>query len=231
MRKRLSIFADDVVLFVKPNPRDLRVCKFLFEMFGEAVGLRINLHKSAALPIRCTDEEVSIACTELDCPLGVFPIKYLGLPLSLRKISAAQLQYLVDHMASKLPKWKASLMPKSGRLTLVQSVLCAMPIHAMMALDLPMKTIAAMNKICRGFLWCRRAEANGGNCAVAWDMVCSPKWVGGLGLPNLRWMNVAMQAHWPWLQRTDETRPWSEFRIPVAEEARLLCQAAMRSTA
>ena len=122
-------------------------------------------------------------------------------------------------------------MAKSGRLTLVQSVLCAMPIHAMMALALPMKTIAAMNKICRGFLWCRRAEANGGNCAVAWDMVCSPKWAGGLGLPNLLWMNGAMQAHWPWLQITDETRPWSEFRIPVAEEARLLCQAAMRSTA
>ena len=70
-------------------------------------------------------------------------------------------------MANRLPKWKSTLMPKSRRLILVQSVLCAMPIHAMMALDLPMKTIAAMNKVCRGFLWCKRAEANGGNCAVA----------------------------------------------------------------
>ena len=134
-------------------------------------------------------------------------------------------------MANRLPKWKAALMPKSGRLTLVQSVLCAMPIHAMMALDLPMKTIASMNKICRVFLWCRRVEANGGNCAVAWDMVCSPKWAGGLGLRSLRWMNIAMQARWLWLQRIDESRPWSEFRIKVTDDARLLCQAAMRSTA
>ena len=103
MRKCLSICADDVVLFVKPNPHDLRVCKCLFELFGEATRLRINLHKSAALPIRYTEEEVSIACTELECPLKAFPIKYLGLPLSLRKQSAAQLQYLVDHMANRLP--------------------------------------------------------------------------------------------------------------------------------
>ena len=132
-------------------------------------------------------------------------------------------------MANCLPKWKAALMPKSGRLTLVKSVLCAMPIHAMMALDLPLKTIAAMNKVCRGFLWCRRATANGGNCAVAWDSVCTPKWAGGLGLPNLRWLNVAMQARWLWLQRVDTSRPWREFKIRAPPEARHLFQAAITS--
>ena len=174
-------------------------------MFGEASGLRINMGKSAALPIRCDEHTMAWVSQELGCSVALFPIKYLGLPLSLRKQTTGQLQYLVDQMANKLPKWKAGLMPMSGRLTLVQSVLCAMPIHAMVALDLPMKTIAAMNKICRGFLWCRRKEANCGNCAVAWETVCTPKWAGGLGLPNLRWMNVAMQTRWPWLKRMDNT--------------------------
>ena len=122
-------------------------------------------------------------------------------------------------------------MPKSGCLTLVQSVLCTMPIHAMMALDLPMKTIAAMNKVCRGFLWCKRANANGGNCAVAWDSVCAPKWAGGLGIPNLRWLNVSMQARWPWLQLVDSSRPWSEFTIKVPTEALCLFQAATKCEA
>lgn len=122
-------------------------------------------------------------------------------------------------------------MPKSGRLTLVQSVLCTMPIHAMMALDLPMKTIAAMNKVCRGFLWCKRAEANGGNCAVAWDSVCAPKWAGGLGIHDLRWMNVAMQARWPWLKWTDRRRPWNKFSIRVPDESMQIFQAATRTDA
>ena len=231
MRQRLSIFADDVVVFIKPKSTELDICKNILEMFGEASGLRINMGKSVALPIRCNDQEAGTVCHRLGCPRGAFPIKYLGLPLTLRKQSAAQMQFLVDQMANCLPKWKAALMPKSGRLTLVQSVLCAMPIHAMMALDLPKKTISAMNKVCRGFLWCRRAEANEGNCAVAWDSVCAPKWAGGLGIPNLRWLNVAMQARWAWLTRVDTSRPWSEFKIKIPKEAKLLVQAAMRSEA
>lgn len=145
----------------------------------------------------------------LGCPSGSFPCKYLGLPLTLRKQSAAQLSGLVDQLAGALPRWKAAKMLKSGRLLLIQLVLCAIPLHAMLALDLPQRTIAAMNKICRGFLWSAEAQTAGGKCAVAWEKVCSPKWAGGLGIPNLRWLNIAMQARWPWLQKSDGTRPWT----------------------
>ena len=62
MRKRLSIFADDVVLFVKPKPVDLDVCKCILELFGEAAGLKINMSKSTALAIRCSDEEIATTC-------------------------------------------------------------------------------------------------------------------------------------------------------------------------
>uniref|UniRef100_A0A8R7K072 Reverse transcriptase domain-containing protein n=1 Tax=Triticum urartu TaxID=4572 RepID=A0A8R7K072_TRIUA len=91
MRQRLSIFADDVVVFIKPKPMELHICKNILVMFGEASGLRINMVKSVALPIRCNDQEAAMVCEGLGCPRGNFPIKYLGLPLSLRKQSAAQL--------------------------------------------------------------------------------------------------------------------------------------------
>ena len=55
MRQRLSIFADDVVVFIKPKSTELDICKNILEMFGEASGLRINMGKSVALPIRCND--------------------------------------------------------------------------------------------------------------------------------------------------------------------------------
>ena len=63
---------------------------------------------------------------------------------------------------------------------------------------------------------------------MAWETVCAPKWAGGLGLPNLKWLNVAMQARWPWLQRTDPSWPWSEFDIDVPTGSRQLFQAAAR---
>lgn len=58
-------------------------------------------------------------------------------------------------------------LPKSSQALLVQSVLSAIPIHSMLALDLPPKTMITMIKICRGFLWAGKADAGGGACAVA----------------------------------------------------------------
>ena len=74
-------------------------------------------------------------------------------------------------------------------------------------------------------------QANGGNCAVAWEAVCAPKWAGGLGIPNLQWLNVAMQARWPWLQRVDGNKPWSEFTIKVPKESMQIFWAATRAEA
>lgn len=227
--QRLSMFADGVMIFLKPWDNDLHACAALLRLFGDTSGLRVNLTKSAAFPIRCSPDIMQRVVEILDCPLGAFPCKYLGLPLTLRKQTAAQLRGLVDQLAGYLPRWKAVNMPKSGRMLLIQSVLCAIPIHAMMALDIPVKTITDMEKICRGFLWCAQAQANGGQCIVAWDKVCSPKWAGGLGIPNLRWLNLAMQARWPWLQRVDGSRPWAEFDITVPKESRQLIQAATRT--
>lgn len=121
------------------------------------------------------------------------------------------------------------MLPKSGRLTLILSVLCAIPIHSMLALNIPMKIIKALSKICRGFLWCGKKEATGGHCAVAWDSVCRPKWAGGLGIPNLSWLNKALQARWPWLQKTDNEKPWAEFNIDVPAASHALYNTASRT--
>lgn len=61
-------------------------------------------------------------------------------------------------MAACLPRWKAANMPKSGRLILIQSVLSAMPLHAMMALDIPMKTIKAMVRSVMDFFGARKEK-------------------------------------------------------------------------
>lgn len=62
---------------------------------------------------------------------------------------------------------------------------------------------------------------------MAWKDVCTPKWVGGLGLPDFKWMNVALRVRWLWLRCTDGTRPWAEFDIKVPKEVRQVYQAAV----
>jgi hypothetical protein len=85
----------------------------------------------------------------------------------------------------------------------------------MMSLDVQIETLLAIEKILRGFLWKGRKDAHGGHCLVAWDRVCMPKELGGLGILNLRRMNIVLRARWLWLSRMEASRPWKEFDIRV----------------
>ena len=75
LKNRMSIFADDVTVFLKPHRLDLRARSSILDMFATASGFRVNLRKSATLPIRCTQEQMEEVTSVLGCSLGKFPIK------------------------------------------------------------------------------------------------------------------------------------------------------------
>ena len=55
LQHRISLYADDVVFFLRPDVSDISVTMDILQIFGEASGLNTNLQKSSALPIRCGD--------------------------------------------------------------------------------------------------------------------------------------------------------------------------------
>lgn len=81
----------------------------------------------------------------------------------------------------------------------------------MLSLDITIKVIANIEKVSHGFLWKGRKDVRG-YCLVAWQDVCAPTRVGGLGIPNLWFINLALRSKWYWLQRTEVWRPWQETR-------------------
>jgi hypothetical protein len=110
---------------------------------------------------------------------------------------------LVDKVANWIPAWKGRLVNRSGRLVLVQSTLCAIPVHISMALKVAPWAVKTITTLIRGFLWSESQVASGGKCAVAWVNTCCPKELGGLGIPNLQLMGMALRIHWLWFARTD----------------------------
>jgi len=71
-----------------------------------------------------------------------------------------------------LPGWKAGLLSLAGRLVLVKAVLTAVPIHLLIALDVPGWLIRMIDKRRRAFLWKGRLDVRGGHCSVAWEWFC-----------------------------------------------------------
>jgi hypothetical protein len=224
-----SIYADDVVTFLKPRVDDLRTFAAIVDDFEIASGLRTNLSKCSAHLIRCSVDMAAQVDRELGCRVLPFPLRYLGLPLGLRKPTTAQLQYLVDAVADRLPSWRASMLNRAGRLELVRSTLVAMSIFAMISLDVHLKTLLAVEKILHGFLWKGRKNAHGGHCLVAWDKVCMPKEFGGLGIPNLRKMNLALRVRWLWLSQVEASRLWKEIDTQVPRRVSEIFEAATSS--
>jgi hypothetical protein len=119
LRHRVSLYADDVVIFARSDPAELAAVWRILDCFGAASGMLVNYRKSSAAPIQCAPAELGAVAANLPCPIEHLPCKYLGLPLSLGKPSKADLQAAVDKLAAKLPHWKARLLSKEGRLVYV----------------------------------------------------------------------------------------------------------------
>jgi hypothetical protein len=232
VRKKLhwvSIYADDVALFLHPTESDITVTMDILQLFGDASGLHNNANKPNVYPILCLEDSLLAVQNTLPCKILEFPCRYLGLPLSLHKLTKQQYQPLIDRIANQLPSWKADLMTRVGRKVQVQHVLTSMIIYLAMAIDLPELVLNAIDKIRKGFLWRGRKSASGGHCLVAWGKVCRPLQLGGLGissLPKLRW---ALRMRWHRLQKTNSNRPWTYLSIQVPSKAHVFSSAVLIS--
>lgn len=55
---RMSLYADDVVLFMTTGTMDMALIKAILRKFGQATGLHTNLANSSILPIICDEGKV-----------------------------------------------------------------------------------------------------------------------------------------------------------------------------
>lgn len=180
------MFADDTMLFLKPEKEQMLVVRDILAGFSSATGLAINLSKSAAIPIRCENLDLHDVLEPLGAPVHALPCKYLGMPLSLRRPRKIDYQPLIDKIARCLAAWKFKLLPLVGRLVLLKSVLSALPIFFMTCIHLSAWALEQINKLRRAWLWRGAETCSGGHCRVAWGLVCRPTNLGGLGILNLR---------------------------------------------
>jgi hypothetical protein len=224
---RVLLYADDVVVLAKPDRAELEAVRRILDCFGEASGLKVNFAKSAVTPIRCPEAAMLFVHDAILCQVMALPCTYLGLPFLVRKLRKADLQPVLDKLGGKLSTWRARLMTREDRAVYVQAMMTASVIYHLMALDLEPWFFQAVDKLRRGFFWAGCMDANGGSCAIAWDQVCQPKILGGLGFHNLWHLNTALRTRWIWLQKTDTTKPWCDLELGTSVHSRSLFNASV----
>ena len=103
IKHRVSLYADDVAIFLSPARLDLETTRALLRCFGGATGFRTNVDKCIAMPIRCQQLHIDEVTDVFPCQVMHFPCPYLGLPLSYKRPSRAALQPVLDKIINRCP--------------------------------------------------------------------------------------------------------------------------------
>jgi hypothetical protein len=124
-------YAYDIVLMIEGDVGSIINMKFILYCFEWLLGLKINYHKSEAFVFGMDENEKSRVANMLNCQLGELPIKYLGIPLSDRKIRSEDMRWLPDKISKRVPPWKGKQMSSRARLILTNSCLSSLPTYVM----------------------------------------------------------------------------------------------------
>ena len=134
-------------------------------------------------------------------------LKYLGMPLGTSFKTTSIWNLILEKMEKKLSGWKRFYLSKGGRLTLLKSTLSSLPTYFLSLFTIPKAVAARIESIQRNFLW-GSFEGSFKYPLVAWDKVCSPIEMGGLGIRNVVSFNQALLGKWLWRYRHEVSHLW-----------------------
>lgn len=142
--------------------------------------------------------------------LGELPFKYLGVPLSSKKLTVQQCMPLIEKITTRINCWTTKLLSYSGRLQLLKSVIFKMQTYWAQAFLLPKKILKLIILACRTFLWTGRGEPSR-RVLIAWDTVCMPFSAGGLNVLDIHIWNKATLCKLLWDVSAKKDSLWIQW--------------------
>ncbi|XP_057419024.1 uncharacterized protein LOC130713256 [Lotus japonicus] len=205
-------FADDTLLFCKNSELQLEnICNMLIS-FLFASGLKVNYGKSMLIGCNIPELEVERLAALHGWSTGVLPIQYLGVPLGGNPRRVDFWKPVIEKLRCRSRNWNSKFISLSGRLVIIKSISCSIPMFPMSVFKAPKRIMAEIEKILRSFLW---GSDNGRRRVnwIGWDQVCKNKEAGGLGLGFISWRNKALLLKWAWKYGTNINCLWRKIVI------------------
>uniref|UniRef100_A0A8I7B9N1 Reverse transcriptase domain-containing protein n=1 Tax=Hordeum vulgare subsp. vulgare TaxID=112509 RepID=A0A8I7B9N1_HORVV len=189
-------YADDTILCFEDNVSNALNIKLLLYIFEIMSGLKINFLKSEIFLVGADDDTMRNYADMLNCEIGAFPIKYLGMPVSYPGLKWSDWIFVDDKFISHGESWISESLSSGGRLIKVNAVLSHIPSYYMSMALIKKSTLEKWDKPRRKFFWHRKGRK--GYHMVKWTRVCRSKAKGGLGVKDLRKQNISLLAKWWW---------------------------------
>jgi hypothetical protein len=115
-------FADDLLIFSAASAASVQGVLNLLNEFEDLSGLKSNPSKSSVFLTGVAPHEKQKILHLLHMPEGVLPVRYLGVPLITKHMSAADCDCLITKVSSRIDSWLVRKLSFAGRLQLLSSV-------------------------------------------------------------------------------------------------------------
>nr|GEV59109.1 RNA-directed DNA polymerase, eukaryota, reverse transcriptase zinc-binding domain protein [Tanacetum cinerariifolium] len=175
-----------------------------------ASGLKINMQKSQVLGVGVPSDVVIYRASTIGCNVMNLPFKYLGVTVGDHMSRHLAWSTIIQKIRSRLSMWKAKTLSIGGRLTLLKSVLGAVPLYTMSIYKAPKGVLHEMEMICNKFFIGTDSTVKKINW-VTCDKVLASKKHGGLGVSSYYAFNRALLLKWVW--DGVESHQWFELNL------------------
>ncbi|GJY18717.1 hypothetical protein Tco_0390208 [Tanacetum coccineum] len=139
-------------------------------------------------------EEVDLAATIVGCSMFSPPFKYLRVQVGDNMSRLTSWKDVKAKISSMLSRWKLKTLSIGGRLTLLKSVLTAIPLYYMSLFKVPIGILNSMELILRNFFnGIGKSERK--MSLIRWDNILVSKKFGGLGVSSFNAIYGVRGAH------------------------------------
>ncbi|KAJ0494077.1 hypothetical protein HanIR_Chr12g0593281 [Helianthus annuus] len=153
--------------------------------------------------IRVRFSEVEAMAGAFGCKAGKLPFIHLGLPVGGNTNLIRSWEPVVEKIRNRLSIWKARQLSVGDRITLLKSILNALPTDYFSLFRTPVRVIKTLERLRRSFF-------SGGSEDVdkmswmTWSNISIPVDKGRMGFGSLRDTNIALLSKWWWRFKTEQ---------------------------
>ncbi|KAL6210713.1 hypothetical protein ACLB2K_015945 [Fragaria x ananassa] len=199
------MFADNCLIFAKATKKAAGNINTVLNAFAAASGQKINLHKSSLyfsdkVHAGIRNNIVNVINIQQKSSIG----KYLGINNVVFWKDPINAKDLMQNSSKRLVGWKQNTLSRASKLTLIKSNVAGKPNHVMSCFKCPKKLTDEIDKQERNFMWGTDMK----QAPVAWNYICKPKVLEGVGIrPSAFFNNVAL-AKLAWKIIIDKNNWW-----------------------
>ncbi len=180
--QHLSLYADDILLYVSNPELSIPPLLELIEKFGSLSGFTINWEKSELMPISDDLDKNYLASTKFKIANHSF--KYLGVIITKKPEMLLKLNWKkkIDQLKNDIIFWKTLPMSMVGRINAIKMVVLPRFLYVFQTIPffIPFNYFKQLESIISSFIWDNKtARINKKHLNKSKDQ-------GGFGLPNFK---------------------------------------------